>query len=273
MAKVTAQGTGSKSGRNIFEDPAIAAAGRDDPIARFLVTNWKRMVTVLVAIGLGFVAYNAFTVTNNQKRASATELFNSIRDQYSEIVSKQEELISLKAEQAISGPEPKTDAEKASSVTRIAELTKEVDGMRSKAKLMIASLDSPKPFDTLARLYGGLLASRFGDFESAKSALVGTNWEIAGRPESAERLVAEMATLGLAKSLLDSEQFVATGREYLWGLADRGETAAVPAASSLAAAVDSAEDKTKIRTTLATLKKRFPTQEKYLTEAAEKIAP
>ncbi len=259
---------GSGPSRNIFEDPAIAAAGRDDPFVQFVSAQWKRILAILCAIGISMVAYNTFNTTRELKKAAATELFGQVREQYESIVMKQAELSNQQSDLAT-----KSDADKKDSEGKIAELVKEIDLLHQKTKLMIVSLDSPAPFDLLGRLYGGLLAARFGEYETTKAALIANQWEIVGRAGSSERFAAEMATLGLGKALTDSEPFLAAGKAALFGLAERGEFAAVPAAVSLSSMAVSAEEKTKVRELLTTLRGRFPSQEKFISEAGEYVRP
>jgi len=223
---------------------------------------------VLCAIGVSMVAYNTFNTTREQKKAAATELFGQVREQYEAVVTKQTQLATQQAELAA-----KSDVEKKDAEGKIQELSKELEDLRQKTKLMIASLDSPAPFDLLGRLYGGLLAARFGEYETTKAALIANQWEIVGRAGSPERFAAEMATLGLGKALTDSEPFLAAGKAALFALAERGEFAAVPAAASLSSIASSPEEKTKVRELLTTLRGRFPSQEKFISEAAEYVRP
>jgi hypothetical protein len=250
--------------KDIFEDPAIAAAAQNDPFSRFVVEHWKRIAGALVAVALGIIAFNAVSTTREQKRAAATALFGQVRDQYQEIIKKKGELTELKS--SLAG---KSDADKKSVEEKITAADSELNSLRDKAKLMVASLDSPPPFDILGRLYGGLIASQFGDFEVTRAALIATSWERVGSNGSAERMAAELAALGLAKGLSESPTHLGTAKDALTTLAEKGEFSAVPAAQALAALAATAEDKEKVRKLLSTLEGRFPSQSKFITEARE----
>lgn len=249
---------------NIFEDPAIAAAAKNDPFAQFVAKNWKRIAGVLFAVVLGMIAYNAVRTTQEQKRAVSTALFAQVREQYKEIVGKRQELVKLQAELST-----KPDAEKKAVQDKITALETEVGAIREKSKLMLSSLDSPPPFDLLGRLYGGLIAAQFGEYEQTKSALINTPWELTGRAGSPERMTAELAVLGLGKALSDSSQHVQYAKDSLVRLAENGEFAAVPALEALAALASTSEEVSKVKSILGILETRFPSQSKYLTEVKE----
>ncbi len=249
---------------NIFEDPAIAAAANNDPFAKFVAKNWKRIAGVLFALALGMIAYNAVKTTQEQKRAASTALFAQVREQYREIVSKKQELAKLKAE-LLSKPE----GEKKAVQDKVDSLEAEMSAVREKSKLMLSSLDSPPPFDLLGRLYRGLIAAQFGEFEQTKSALNETPWELTGRAGSPERMTAELAALGLGKALSESPMHIQPAREALLRLAENGEFAAVPALEALAALASTPEELGKVKEILGVLETRFPSQTKYLAEVKE----
>ncbi len=249
---------------NIFEDPAIAAAANNDPFARFVTKNWKRIAGVLFAVALGMIAYNAVITTQEQKRSASTALFGQVREQYREIVSKKQELVKLRAELA-----SKPDNEKKAAQEKITSIETEVTAVREKSKLMLSSLDSPPPFDLLGKLYGGLIAAQFGEYEQTKSALISTPWELTGRAGSPERMTAELATLGLGKALSESPQHLQHARDALLRLAENGEFAAVPALEALAAMASTPEELEKVKSILGVLETRFPSQSKYLMEVKE----
>lgn len=249
---------------NIFEDPAIAAAANNDPFAQFVAKNWKRIAGALLAVALGMIAYNAVKTTQEQKRAASTALFGQVREQYREIVSKKKELVKLQAELA-----SKPEGEKKAVQDQVAALETQVSAVREKSRLMLSSLDSPSPFDLLGRLYGGLIAAQFGEYEQVKSAVLATPWELTGRAGSPERMTAELATLGLGKALSESPQHMQHAKDTLLRLAENGEFAAVPALEALAALASTQEDSDKVKAILGVLETRFPSQSKFLSEVKE----
>ncbi|MCW5155910.1 hypothetical protein B7L08_037550, partial [Burkholderia cenocepacia] len=95
MATSTSPETDKKGARagakNLFEDPAISEAAADDPVVKFLAEYWKPVLASLVAAGLVMIAYNKITETAIQKRASATQEFGALREQYDQLVVKVKE--------------------------------------------------------------------------------------------------------------------------------------------------------------------------------------
>jgi hypothetical protein len=253
------------SGARIFEDPNISAAAQGDPVAKFIAQNYKPILITLIAVALGMLAYNSFKATAEAKRAAATQLFTEIRENYVGIVQKQDEL--MKAKSAV----PADDKAKADAQQKTEALQRDIDQLRQKTKLMIDSLDSPKPFDLLARLYGGLIAARFKEYDAVNAALTNITWQTVGRAGSPERFVAELATLGLAKALLGSDKDRGAAREALVSLAERGEFAAVQAVMALASSSSTPDDQNQARTLIDTVRQRFPSQEKFLKQAEDDL--
>jgi hypothetical protein len=254
------QSPDATSARNIFQDPAIAEAAKNDAFVRFVVRHWLSALLTLVVMAGSIIAYDIFTTTAEQKRADATDRLGEIQNTYQELVTKQGEEETLRAELQ-KAPDQKAKDEAAS---KLGATNKEVEQLRTKIGLMIEALDSPKPFDTLARLYKGLVAGRFGDYATTKSMLLADAWEQAGKPGTAERTVAEVAALGLAKMLAESDDNRATAKETLQALASRGSFVAVEAVQALSTFATTPEEKADVSNLVVDLKKRFPAQEKYL---------
>jgi hypothetical protein len=253
-----------KPTKDIFEDPAIAAAAQNDPFTRFVVVNWKRLAGLLIAMALGMIAYRSVVSTREQKRAAATAQLAQVRDQYAAIVKQQEQIAKDKA--ALVG---KPDSEKKVAEEAVVALEQNLSQTRDKAKLMLQSLDSPAPFDMFGRLYSGLIAARFGEYEATKAALLATQWEILGRPGSSERLVAELAAFGLSKALTESPSLSAVGKDGLKKLAERGEFAAVIAAAALAPLASGDEERQQVKGLLSAARARIPSQDKVAEGALE----
>ncbi len=251
--------------KNIFEDPAIAAAAANDPFARWVLRNWKSLLMVLVVGAVFAVGYNRFSTARLEKRASATQVLGNIQDSFEELVSKEEALAKLKSEEAT-----KSDpADKESLKAKIAESSKEVEQLKDKISLMSDALDSPPPFDMLGKMYKGLLLSRRGDFDGTAAALSSVSWEQVGKPQSSERFIAELLTLGLSRSLIDSQAHRVTARAQLLSLAERGSFAAVQAANALQVFSDTPEEKEQAKQIISGVRVKFPAQQKFLSTSAD----
>lgn len=258
----------SSTGRSIFEDPAIGDAAKNDVFVRFVLNNWRSLLLLLVAIGASMIAYNRFTATALDKRARATGVLADVQSAYKGVVDKQEELVKLQADLALA----KDEAAKKSASTSVEAKSKEIEESRSKLSLMIDSLSSPSPFDTYAKLYRGLLASRFKDFAQVESALRSVpSWEAVSDPRSSERFISETVTLGLAKALAQSDEHFALAKEKLTALGERGEFVAVDALAALVLLLNTGEEKESFKKLLDAARVKFPAQAKHLDSIAQEV--
>jgi hypothetical protein len=292
--------------RDIFRDPALETAAQDDPVVRFLVQNWRSLVAVLVAGGLAFFGYNSFSSTAELRRAGVSASLVAIQKEYGELVKKQERSDSLKrqleADQASAvatavpsvapgavkekkAADKSSDAEKSPELTaeqraervrsgkeQLDRLQKELDEGRNRLVAMTDALKGQPPFDTLGRLYQGLVAVRFADFDQARQVLEASSWRAVSATDSPERVTAEFVTLAIARGLLDSERFSAAGSEALVQLAREGSYAAVQAAVAYARAAVTPEERATARELLDRAGQRFPAQQKFIAAARELVA-
>jgi hypothetical protein len=251
--------------RNLFEDPAIAAAAQNDPFARWVVKHWRTIVVVLLTIGASMLGYNRFTTVALEKRSAATAVLSSVQESYHQLVTKEEALLTLRAEEAAQADA----AEKAKITAKIDTTSKEVDQLKDKVTLMVESLDSSAPFNTLKELYRGLLAARLKNYDKTRDALANSSWEQVGKPESSERFMAELLSFGLARALIDSDAHRAFAREQLVKLAERGSFAAVPAANTLVMIAVSEPEKAQAQQLAEALRAKYPSQQRFLTNLGD----
>ena len=251
--------------RNLFEDPAIAAAAQNDPFARWVVKHWRTIVVVLLALGASMLGYNRFTTVALEKRSAATAVLSSVQESYHQLVTKEEVLVTLRAEEAVQADA----AEKAKITAKIDTTSKEVDQLKDKVTLMVESLDSSAPFNTLKELYRGLLAARLKNYDKTRDALANSSWEQIGKPESSERFMAELLSFGLARALIDSDAHRALAREQLVKLAERGSFAAVPAANTLVMIAVSEPEKAQAQQLAEALRVKYPSQQRFLTNLGD----
>lgn len=268
MQDQSSEEAASKTRRNIFEDPAIVEAGKDDPFVQFIAKNWRFLIGCLVAVGLGMVGYSRFTATALQKRADATKILSEVQEEYRSLISKQESLLKLQDEER-TAKDDKTRAEAADKAKKEGE---EIGRLRDRIGLMLVGLESPPPFGTYTALYRGLVAARFGDFDQTASILASINWEQAGKPGSPERTAAEIAALGLSRALLDSDKSISAVKAALQQLAEKGDFAAAGAVDTLSLLAATPEEKEQVRKLIQSVQQRFPAQQKVLADAAERVA-
>jgi len=254
--------------QNIFEDPAIAEAGRDDPFAQFVLKHWRLLVTGLVAIGLSIIGYNQFMTTAQQKRADATKILHDVQEEYQGIVKQQAEIETLRVDEKKAAD----DKARVEIAEKIKKQSEELQKQRDKINLMLVGLESPPPFNTFASLYRGLTAARFGDYDTTASILSSLNWEQAGAPESPERSAAELAALGLANALVDSTTHRDQVKTTLQLLAEKGHYASVGAVDTLSIVASTPEEKDRVRGLVQAVQQRYPAEQKFLQDASERVA-
>jgi hypothetical protein len=255
--------------RNIFEDPAIQEAAKNDAFVRFIVKHWVSLTVTAVAIALGMIAYNVFTTTAAKKRADATMLLSEIQEAYGALVSKQEALANLRDQQAAQSDATK----KQELIARIDEKDKEANESRQKLNLMVAALETQRPFDRLAGLYKGLVAGRFGDYETTRALLAANAWEQSGSPASSQRSISEISALGLAKLLSESEAHRQVAKDTLKALAQRGAFVPVEAADSLSYLTATPEEKSELVSILDGIRGRLPGQDRAIGEIRARLTP
>ncbi len=259
----------SNRSRNIFEDPAIQEAAKTDPFTRFIVMHWKTVLLTLAAVAGVMISYNFFKTTALQKRASATARLVDIQEAYRGLVESQEAVVKLQGEQV----QAQDDAKKKELATSLETKSKEVDQAKTKLSLMVDALGDEEPFSSLARLYKGLIAGRFKDYNAVNEALVTMPaWQSIVDTQSSQRFVGETVALGLSKALAQSEAHRSQAKDQLRLLADKGAFLAVEAAGALSVLLDAPEERTSFGQLIDSLTTRFPSQEQYLKELRGRVA-
>jgi hypothetical protein len=244
--------------RNIFQDPAIAAAAQNDPFVRFVVRHGKTILVCLAAIGLGMIAVNRFTVTQQSRKAQVTQDVRGIQKEYEALVAKLDELQGLRADSSPS----------AETLEKIKGIEADVKQLKEKGNLKLSALEASGSFPDIARLYRGLIAAKTGELDQAKESLSAVTWD--KLPDgSAERLVAELASLALAKSLVDSDVHRPFAQQALVALAERGSVAAAQAVVALRSLAATDEEKSTVDRLADGVRKRIPSQRKFLSSERE----
>ena len=249
--------------RNIFEDPAIEAAAQSDPFARWVVKHWRTIVVLLVAIAAGMLGYSRFTSVSLEKRSAATAVLQSVQDSYKDLLAKEDSLVTLRTEE-VAATDP---AEKEKLKGKIETTGREVEQLRDRVTLMVDALDQAPPYSQLKNLYRGLLAARLKDYDKTQAILSQQSWEQTGAPDSSERFMAELMSLGLARSLVDSDTHRDFARAQLAALAERGSFAAVQAANALLLIAQSDAEKKQADEIVAKVRMKFPAQQRFLSSA------
>ncbi len=259
----------AKPTKNIFEDPAIQEAAKNDAFVRFVLNNWRSLLALLVAVGVSMIAYTSYTTTSLNKRAAATAQLSEVQASYKALLDMQDDLGKTQAELASTTDQ----AQKTTLTATLDKKNKEIADSRAKLSLVIDSLDPAPPFGTLGQLYRGLVAGRFGDYDGVLKAIAAIPvWSSISDKESSPRFVAETAALGLAKSLAQSEQHQQQAKEQLRALAENGSFVAVEALGALSGFAKTPEEVATIKGLAENVKARFPSQEQFFSDINERLA-
>lgn len=237
-------------------DESVARTAAEDPLARFLIQHWQRILVVIGACVALFFAVSMFQDAARRRVESASDALLQTR-------SRLEELQSLQA---------KYDAEQ--DPGKRDELKKGVDEALRKLNFSAVTLsDSVGIYKELAPLYQGIAARAAGDRVAALAALGASQaWE--SKPVgSSTRFAAELSALTRAGIMLDDEGSYAEGRALLTALAQKGEVVAVSAALSLAETSSSIEEQQAARSVLEELSRRVPESSSRIEPELKRLAP
>lgn len=242
--------------RDIFSDPALSQ-GASDPVAEFIKRQWRPLLIVVVlAFALVYVrdAFRESRQRNLEDGANAFFESQEALKRYRETLKNVTELESKK--------EP-TDTEKKDLETARAELKSREERV-GQATLILA--ESAPPYNSFAAIINGLHAHDRGDIEAVKKALA--VYDVGGfdKLKGADRFVAELGLLTMARSLLDSPDGASQARGILIALAQKGETAAVSAAQALTHIAATEQDRQEAREISAALIAKYPEQASILKE-------
>lgn len=259
---------------DIFTDPAIVRAKREDPFVQFVAKYWQRLALLSLFLAALVYGYNRYTLVQMEARQRSALTFTKVFNQYAEIERLKQEKISKEREiqQSQSGnQENKTEPKKedAAKLTQLqADLTKlnaDLSEQAAKIKQPILALKEAKPpYSKFADLYSALSSSALSkvvadsEAQTALTLLEQYNWTAATEP--AERLVAELAALTLARQLIDSSESAAKGRTILTELVRSGEFVGLSALRALQAISASLEELKQFNELREQYKARHPEQ-------------
>lgn len=260
----------SNRSHSLFEDPAIAQAATEDPFVRYMSKNWRKVLTTVIVLALGWYGYTSFLATQQNKQAALSQLASSVRDAYQ--VFATDEAAYRKAKSELD--KNKDEAKKAELTKKLEEAEATKTSSKEKVTRIIQALGDAdtRPYPQVVGLYKGLVALKSGELETAKSTLGQDLWNNKNIPlDSPERFFGELGALSLARTFLDTDGKEGEAKEILFKLAENGTISAVPAGLALEAVVADGKERERLVLALESIKTREPEQEKFLTEALERL--
>ena len=235
---------------DLFQDPALARSLQEDPVATFLLANWKNLFVALLAVVGFFYLKSQIRSTTDVRVAESSETFDRARSSVMELIENQQK----KAE------EVKSAAAKTPAAVSVTPATQDNEKLIRSAKDSLNALKSgPEPYALLAPFYEDLLLSaEASNAEGSTAKLQAVAWSDATTPS--RRVVLELQELTNAKVLLDSEASYKEGVSRLLKLAQGSTYVRAPAVLTLLRVVQSPEDISAAVSTAQDVARLFPEQ-------------
>ncbi len=254
---------------DIYTDPALAQAKEEDPFFGYIANNWRQLLVTAVVIFGGYYIYTRYQQAQNLSFIAAADLLVKVQETSKELTELQSKLITLNQPQV----GEKEDVKKGTDLAKEKEaLQKQVDETKEKFSQRLAALsDAREPYGNLANLYRGLNASKSGDIASLKSAVGAVNDQLSDSNDDGSVLVQELATLMLARSLLDNADTYIEGRDQLKTLATEGKFVHSSAAQTLARVSATDEEKQDALSIIDQIISTHPGQSDILKEEKERL--
>lgn len=265
----------------IFRDPALdAISPSDDPLVRFVGKHW-RLLLVLVAV-YGAVWYGQIVYRQAQSRRAdrAAEGYKRAQETFEQFLTAQRAVVAAEsaAPGASSAPETQTTAADAAKDAKgkTAEQLESAKKSRDDArKALVEQLkivsDQRGNYERIAGLLGALAQAAAGERQAAESAVTPfADWRSL-KPESGERILAEVAAYARAKIRLGLPDGKTTAAGELNELASDGTFLNAAAALALASASTTDEEKTTARDVLQRVRTAHPEQSDLLNREVARL--
>lgn len=253
----------------------LAEQNEDDPIAIFLMTNWRTILTCIGAVGVAWYMYKGFVDSRMASLQNAADTFYSVRQQYKEIVQSGVESRATSVQLEEAREKLKSLAIKSKDAKNISKEveaeSKAVQDLEEKLKSANAKLDEKRakmdqsltalgdfrdPYKSLSQIYKGLLLTNEGKFEEAAKRLEEFNWsDSQNTSNEGEQFLKEAAGLLRAKILVEQDD--KKGRAALLELAEKARYVDVPALVTLSQ-ISEGQQRPEIDALVESKKKSFP---------------
>lgn len=245
----------SNRSHDLFQDPALSQTLQDDPVAKFLVSNFKGLLILVLAALCALYLRSQFQQTSDVRLAEASETFERVRTSVDEL-----QKINEKAAQSPSSsatPEPTPDVAR---VTRSAQDSLE------------ALKSGPEPYSLMAPMYADLLAVNRRDLkvedlsksstDQALQTVQSTAWRETNSIE--KRLILELQALAATRRLLDQEDTFERGFASLTLLAQESSYVRPSATLTLLRIASTPEQKASALVIAQEVSRLFPEQAEKL---------
>jgi hypothetical protein len=241
--------------RDIFTDPALAEQTRD-PIAEFLKQQWKPVLFIVVLAFSAIYIRDTLRASHQVSLEASANSFFKAQEALEDYKKAKKALVELESKPLPTEKDKQLEEEKLRTEAK-AELALRDDRLKQSALVLSDALE---PYKKLSALINTLAAKERGDVANLKSLASQYSVEAVMKVKGADRMVAELSSLAVARALLDSSDGEKQGIEMLKALAEQGETVEISAALTLARLASSEDEKKQAQQLLKTLAEKNPEQ-------------
>lgn len=254
------------------ESNAMSLRQVEDPIVKFLEAHWQRALYALIAAGFLLYLYFGYQRSQEESRRQAADLFNKVRASLTELETADAKLAALNDEVA-ADKAAVDETKKKEREERKSAIENEIKSSREKLHQRLSALsDVKEPYRSLAKLYGGMASLSSGDVAAARNDLRAFNWQSIAATGAEDRLIAELAALTLARTLIEQEESRGEGEKLLGELANDGSYVKVSAALALARIAGSPEKKSEAKAVLEKIRNQNPEYADLVREQIERLS-
>jgi hypothetical protein len=259
-ASTNGNGAGGGAPAGILESMGVAENVADDPVVLFFQKNWRFLVVLCAAFALVYFARTAYLNTFEKTMRGAADVFAVTRQEYYSLVQAVDEL-------------KKIDQEAEGGKEKLKEATEKRDEIITRLNSNLLALKNERePYSALSALYSGLARLAVGDTAQAEQEFSKLNWQALPAESTADRMVAELAALNVARAKLDSDATVADGKKLLDNLARNGKFVNVSAAAVLGMIAATDEEKKAAADVIAQILQDNPEQSDVLQSELDRLS-
>lgn len=240
---------------DIFTDPALIKAKKDDPFFKFINSHWRESLFLV-----GFILAAYYMVTNLQRsfyesRVASSDVFQKAQGSLKEIITLEQELALLNSQKI--DLETETKEAKESRAKKLEETGAKLQSAKDTLSQRISALgDQKAPYNQFASLLSLSAASSSDDKESIKKNADGV---ISSADSSTAGVLAkELAQLAKARLDLDVAETRQSALQQLTTLVNSGRFVNAAAASTLVQVSASDEERASAKSAIEDLLTRLP---------------
>ncbi len=252
----------------IFRDPAITdAVASDDPLMKFLSRHWRLMLVLVFGYAVVWFLQVAIREAKNRRAEQASEALAKVEDSFAQFLTANSEMIS--GASSTVQTDAKTGEKSQAEKTEAARKRRDDERALLDERIKIVS-EQGGTYAEIGQLYGAIAqATAEGTLRSGVPGLDAATWQ-ERKPESADRLLGELAGYVRAKVNLGNPELRSEGVAALGALAREGVYLNASAAIALVGSASSEDEKKAALAVVAAVRERHPEQIDLLKEELQR---